>query len=230
MAGRVADIFDELTEDLRAERSRAMAMRYGLLGAVLLALVLGGFGGWKGWEWWQARQAQAYAVPYLDAMRTADALPADAGPARLAAADAFAKVAATAPAGYRTLARLREAGLRWDAGDTDAAYALWDRIGTDADADPLLRDLASLLWAQHAVDKAQPEAVVAHIRKLEGAGNVWGPLAREVDAELSLRLDEKEAARGLYRGLLVDPLATDGLRTRAGEMLVLLGGNPGARG
>ncbi len=226
----MADIFDELNEDLRAERARGLATRYGVLAGVLLLLVVGGVGGWKGWEWWQAHQSQAAAGPYIDAMQTADALPAGPDPARLPAADAFAKVAATAPAGYRALSLLREAGLRWDAGDPDAALAIWDRLSADAEAGPLLRDLSALLWAQHSVDKGDPAAIGARTAALETAGNVWRPLALEVDAQLALRQDDKDKATRLFRGLLVDPLATDGLRSRANGMLVLLGAKPEARG
>ena len=230
VAGSVADIFDELDEDLRAERNRAMARRYGVLAAAAAVLLAAGIGGWQGWEWYRGRQAQAAAGPYLAAMRAADSLPIGPDPARLTDAEAFAKVAAAAPAGYRTLARLREAALRWDAGDPDAALALWEKVSADADADPLLRDLGALLWAQHAVDKGDPAAITARTAKLEAAGNAWRPLAIEVDAYLALRLDDKEKAARLLRGLTIDPAATDGLRERATNLLAMLGVSPAARG
>ncbi|MEJ1979354.1 MAG: hypothetical protein WDN49_27910 [Acetobacteraceae bacterium] len=79
-------------------------------------------------------------------MHDADALPPGPSPTRLAIADAFAKVAASAPEGYRTLARLREAALRADAGDLNAALALWAQVADDSSANQMLRDLATLLW------------------------------------------------------------------------------------
>ncbi len=230
MAASVADIFDELNEDIRAERARAAAARYGVLGAVLLVLVVGGVGGWKGWEWWRDRQAQAVALPYSEAMRAADLLPAGPDPARLADADAFARIAATAPAGYRTLARLREAGLRWDAGDEPAALALWDKVSADGEADMLLRDLGNLLWAQHSVDAGDPAAIGARTAKLEASGNPWRALALEADAELAIRQDDKSRAATLLRVVIGDPLATDGLRSQAGGLLGLLGAGSDARG
>ena len=226
----MADIFDELDDDLRAERGRALARRYGGLAAAAAVLLAAAVGGWQGWQWYQGHRAQAAATPYLDAMRASDALPIGPDPARLTEADAFAKIAATAPVGYRTLARLREAALRWDAGDPDAAFALWDQVSADADADPLLRGLGSLLWAQHAVDKRDPAAITARTAKLEATGNAWRALAIEVDADLALRLDDKDKATRLLRGLTVDPLATDALRQRAGSLLLMLGADPAARG
>jgi hypothetical protein len=226
----VPDIFDELNEDLRAERARAMAKRYGLLGGIVLLLIVAGVGGWQGWMWHQRQLAAAAAAPFMDAMRMADALPPGPSPARLPAADAFAKVAATAPAGYRTLARLREAALRWDAGDTKAAFGLWDAVSADDAADPQLRELASLLWAQHAVDKGDPAAITARTSKLEATGNPWRPLAEEVDALVALRQNDKDKAGRLLRMVLGDPGAAEGLRGRANGLLTLLGIPAEARG
>ena len=226
----MADIFDELNEDLRAERARALGKRYGLLGGIVVLLVLAGVGGWEGWKWHQRQLAEAAAGPFMAAMRAADALPPGNDPARLPIADGFAKIAATAPAGYRTLARLREASLRWDAGDTAAALALWDDVSRDGDADPQLRDLASLLWAQHSVDKGEPASIGARTAKLEVTGNPWRPLAEEVDALVALRQDDKDKATRLLRAVMTDPMAADGLRGRASGLLTLLGAPPEARG
>jgi hypothetical protein len=221
---RLPDIFDELNEDLRAERARALFRRYGVLIVALVVLVVAGVGSWKGWEWWQDRQSLAAAGPYMQAMRMADDLPPGPSPARLPAADAFARLATTAPVGYRTLARLREASLRWDLGDTNAALALWDQVSADGQADPQLRDLGSLLWAQHSLDKGDPAAIAARTAKLEMAGNPWRALAQEVDALLAVKQNDNAKAIILLRALVSDPLAADGLRGRANGLLTLLGG------
>lgn len=225
----MADIFDELNEDLRAERARALASRYGVSAGAVLVAVLLGVGGWQGWRWWQDHQAAGAALPYTEAMHDADTLPPGATPARLAAADAFAHVAATAPAGYRGLALLREASLRWDAGDTVGALALWDRASADDGTDRTLRDLASLLWAQHQLDAGDPALVAARVKPLQAPGNPWRPMAQEVDALLALRNGDKAGATKLLRGLAEDPNSAQGVRGRASGLLTLLG-NTEARG
>ncbi len=222
----MADIFDELNEDLRAERARALARRYGVAAAAALVVVLAGVGGWQGWEWWQGRRAEAVAGPFLAA---SGVLTPGAAPGRATDPDAFARIAKDGPAGYRTLALLQEAALRWDAKDQSAALALWNQVSTDGD-DVLLRDLASLLWAQHSVDAGDPAAIAARTAKLEAPANVWRPLAQEVDAMVALRQADKDKAIRLLRGLLTDPLAADGLRLRASELLVALGAPAEARG
>ena len=77
----------------------------------------------------------------------------------------------SAPEGYRTLARLREAALKADAGDLPGALALWDQVAADASADPLLRDLASLLWAEHQIDSGDPALLEARLKALAAPEN-----------------------------------------------------------
>ena len=219
----MTDIFDELNEDLRAEKARDLAKRYGALGAAALVLVLAGVGGWQGWRWYQDREATKAALPYLAAMAQADALPPGPTPARTIAADAFAKVAADAPTGYRTLARLREAALLSDAGNLPGALALYDAIAQDTAVDQTLRDLATLLWAQHQIDAGDPAAIQSRLKTIEGADNPWRSLAKEADALLALRRDDKDAAMTMLRALSSDTTAADGVRGRASALLTLLG-------
>ena len=62
-------------------------------------------------------------------MNLADATAAGSSEAnRTAGIAAFAQLAAKAPEGYATLARLREAALKADAGDLAGAAALWDQV------------------------------------------------------------------------------------------------------
>ena len=219
----VTDIFDELNQDMRAERARALAKRYGALGIAASVLVVAGVGAWQGWRWYQDREAAQAALPYLAAMTQADALPNIPTPARTIAADAFGHVAATAPAGYRTLARLRQAALLSDAGNLPGALALYDAVAQDGDVDPILRDLATLLWAQHQIDQGDPATIASRLKTIEGAENPWHSLAKEADALLALRRDDKDAAMTMLRALSTDPTAAEGVRGRAGGLLTLLG-------
>ena len=220
----VADIFDEMNDELRAERARAMAFRYGGLALAALAVVLLGFGGYSAWQWNQQRQSAAAAVPFIAAMTTADALPTSGpAPARKQAAEAFAQVAATAPGGYQTLARLREAGLQADAGQLDAASRLWDQVAGDTSVDPLLRNLADLLWVQHQIDAGDPVAITARVQALDAADNPWRPLAEEARAMLALRQGDKPATLRILHSLADDQTVAATVRTRATGLLTILG-------
>jgi len=227
----VADIFDEVNEDLRAERAKRFALRYGWLLALLVLLFIAGVGAWQGWHWYQGRQVNEVAAAYLRAMRDAGGPAPSEGqptPSRTAAMAEFDRLANAAPEGYRSLARLRGAALHAGSGDLPGAFAAWDRLSADTTADPLLRDLANLMWVQHQVDAGDPAAVEGRLQPLIAPGNPWRPLALESQAWLAIRTGRTDQARDTLRQLAADPMAPDGVRGRANGLLVRLGETPAA--
>ena len=223
----VADIFDEVNEDLRAERAKQFALRYGWLAALAAVALVAGVGGWQAWRWQAGRQASEVASAFLGAMREASG-PAvaegQATPGRAAAMATFDRLAATAPEGYQSLARLRSAALHVSTGDLPGALAIWDKLSADTAADPLLRGLADLLWVQHQVDAGDPAAVEGRLQPLVASGNPWRPLALENQALLALRTGRSDAARDTLRQLAADATAPDGVRGRANGLLARLNG------
>src|ERR1019366_9355116 len=73
MGKNVSDIFDEVDEELRAERAKKLLQRYSglIIGAAILLVVA--VGAWKAMQWYQARETARVADSYLAAMRAADA-------------------------------------------------------------------------------------------------------------------------------------------------------------
>lgn len=221
------DIFDEVEEDLRADRARALLARYGILIIAAALLVIAGAGGWEAWRWHQKQVNEQAATAYIAAMRTADALPGGGRtqPDKRAASEAaFAKVVATSPEGYRTLARLREAALKADGGDLSGAEDLWDQVSGDGSADPLLRDLATLLWAQHQPESADPTGMRARLKPLTAPDNAWHGLALEQSALIDMHAGAVDQARDTLRQLAADATAPQGVRDRANGLLARLGG------
>ncbi len=225
---RVVDIFDEVSEDLRADKAQALLKRYGVLLVLAAVLVVVAVAGWQAWRWRQTQQANAVATSYLDAMRNSAGPPAGDGatPSRDQAVQQFAALAATAPEGYRTLARLRAAALRATTGDLPGALGLWDQVSADTQADPLLRDVANLMWVQHQVDQGDPAAVEGRLAPLVADGNPWRPLALEQRALLLMRIGQDARARDTLKALQADAAAPDGVRGRAAGLLTRLGGAP----
>jgi hypothetical protein len=219
----VVDIFDEVEEDLRAERAQRLVKQYGGLIVGLALLIVLAAAGWQVWGWWQAKQDMAAASAYMRAMSLADRAGPGAQQQPPEAAAAFAALASRAPDGYATLARLREAALKADAGDLAGAAALWDQVAADTSADPLLRDLASLLWARRQLDKADPSLLEARLRALTAPDNPWRPLAEEAEGLLDIRSGKTDAAKAIFRRLAEDPAAPEGVRGRASGLLARLG-------
>jgi hypothetical protein len=217
----VPDIFDEVEEDLRAERAKRLLNRYGglLAGAALLALLA--VAGVQGWRWWEERAAMAAAEGYLAAARSASEEGTDAA----VAARRFAAVAAEAPAGYRTLARLRAAALRVEAGERDAALAEWDALARDGAVDATYRDLATVLWGTHALEGDDAAAAVeARMAPLAEGNGAFRASAAELRALAALKRGETDAARRWFGALSRDGAAPEGVRDRAGRVLSGIGG------
>jgi hypothetical protein len=220
----VPDIFDEVEEELRAERTRQFLTRYA--GAIVAAavLVVALVAGWQGWRWYQARRDQAAAATYITAMLEA----ADTGPnsaaAHAASLAAFNQLAQRAPAGYRTLARLRAAALEAAVGHLPQALALWNSVATDSSADSLLRDLAELLWTQHQIDTADPGTLEARLKPLAEPNDPWHAMATEQLALVALRQGKTAEAKRMLTALTNDVTAPEGVRQRATAVLAQLPG------
>lgn len=219
----MVDIFDEVDEELRAERMQEYLKKYGGLLFAAALLVIGGVAGWKGWGWYQERQDMTAATLYLSAASRTEAAGV-AGPDRAAAIAAFQAVAVQAPEGYRVLARLREAASRAESGDLQTASALWDQVAADGSADPLLRDLASLTWCLWHADKGDPALLEGRLKPLAAPGNTWRSLALEQLALLDLRQGRTEAAKAQLKKLAEDTTAPRGVRGRASALVARVGG------
>ena len=99
----MSDIFQEVDEEVRREQLTKLWQRYGNYIVALCIIVVAGVGAWRGYQWWEAKQAAQAGAAFEQA-----ATLAEAGKHQEAEA-AFAKLAIDGTAGYRVLARLRQA-------------------------------------------------------------------------------------------------------------------------
>jgi hypothetical protein len=216
----VVDIFDEIDEELRAERAQRLLRRYAGLIVVVALLIVGSAAGWEAWRYYQAKQDMLAAQHYMGAVGLANS-PGAGGNQAIINGD-FETLASTAPEGYRTLSRLQGAAFKAQHGDLKAALDLWNAVATDTSADPLLRDLATLLLCQHQIDTGDPALLAARLKALAEPGNAWRPLAQEQLALLDLRQGKTEAAKTALRALVQDVTAPNGVRERAAALLAQL--------
>ena len=213
------DLFDEVQEDLRAERMQRLLRRYGslLTGAALLVVL--GVAGFQGWRWWEGREAQATAERFLATTQAAAAAGADDA----AVAAEFRRIASAAPSGYAVLARLRAAALLASAGDRAAALATWDGIARDTGTEQIYRDLATLLWGLHALEGGDLAMIESRLAPLAAPGGPWRFSAEEVRALAAIRRGEIDQARRSLTALAGDGAAPEGVRQRASRLLPGLG-------
>ena len=215
----MVDIFDEVDEDLRAERAARLLKKYAWVIIALAVATVGATAGWQLWTRYQNQQDAAAASRFIavhNAIETGGSAKSDQLPI-------LDQLAASAPQGYKTLARLRAADLKAGAGDLAGAIAMWNGIAADANADGLLRDYASLTSIQHQLDQGDPAQLEARLKPLTDSNNAWSSLAREQLALLSLRQGKLDDARKSLQALSIEIDAPSGLRARAGALLAGLG-------
>lgn len=217
----MADIFDEVSADLQAERARALFVRYGGVLVVAFILVLAGVGIY---QWNKARvqkEDQRVAALFITATNAASTTMTDL--ARRTAIQDFQTVEQQNHPAYTALAKLNEASLRYDGGDRAGALILWDQVAGDGSIPASLRDLSMLLWVQHQVDSADPALLAGRLSPLLAPSNEWHALASEEMALLELRQGQTAEARDRLSALEADATASNNVRARASALLAGLG-------
>jgi hypothetical protein len=207
-AGSVADIFQEVDEEVRRERLNKLWQRYGnyLIAACLLVIVA--VAAWRGYEWWETKKAVEAGAAFEQAVTLADA-----GKHQEAEA-AFAKVASDGTAGYRVLARLREAAELGRA-DRKAAIKAYDEIAADGGVGQVVRDLANLRAGFLQVDTASYGDMRARLEPLTGADRAFRHSGRELLALSAWKEGDMGAARQWTDMIITDPQTPSGARNRA---------------
>lgn len=204
----MADIFQEVDEEVRRERLEKLWQRYGNLVIAGCILVVVAVGAWRGYEWWQEKKAAESGSAFEAAVTLAEA-----GKHQEAEA-AFAKLAADGSAGYRPLARLREAA---ELAHTDKAAAVkaYDEIATDKSAGQVIDELAALRAGFLLVDTAPYSEIRARLEPLTGADKSFRHSARELLALSAWKSGDMAAARQWTDMIIADPQTPQGTRTRA---------------
>jgi hypothetical protein len=214
----VADIFQEVDEEIRREQLRKLWQRYGNLIVALCILIVVAVGGWRGYEWWQAKKAGEAGTAFEQAVTLAEA-----GKHKEAEA-AFAKLAVDGSASYRVLSRLREAAELAQT-DKKAAIADYDKMAADKSTGQVIRDLAAVRAGFLLVDTAPYSEMRQRLGPLTGPGRTFRHSARELLALSAWKAGDINAARQWTDMMIGDPETPAGTRSRAELLSELIAAN-----
>jgi hypothetical protein len=204
----VTDIFQEVDEEVRREQLKKLWERYGgyLIAACIVVVI--GVGGWRGYQWWQAKQAAQSGAAFEQAVTLAES------GKHQEAATAFAELSADGTAGYRVLARLREAA-ELATTDRKAAIAAYDAIAGDSRAGQVVQDLAAVRAGFLLVDTAPYPEIVQRLEAVAAPDRAFRHSAREILALSAWKSGDMAAARRWTEMIMADPQTPPGQRSRA---------------
>ena len=211
----MADVFNEVEEQLRSARYADLARRgWPYAAAALAAALLVALGAW-GWSAHLQSQDAAASRDYAQALAALDRRDT-------AAADAaFGRVASEGRAGYRALALMQQAALRLQARKPDAAVALFDQAAK-ADSDPAVADAAALKAAYVAMNTAPLAQTQSRLQPLLAAGRPYRSMAREALAMAKLAAGRNADARSDFQLLALQQDASDDARARAHAAVAMI--------
>ena len=211
----MSELFDEVSEDVRREQLKKLWDQYSILiiGAAFLVIVA--VAGWRGYEYLQAKKAATIGAAFDKAIELSDQ-------GKHAEAEAaFNNIAATAPSGYRMLARLR-AAAEVAGRDPQAAVKIYDEIATDRSADALEQSLAKIRAASLLVDAASYADMLKRLEPETAPEAAFRHTARELLALSAWRANDTTAARKWLDLIANDAETPPGLRSRAEAIQALL--------
>jgi len=202
---------EEVTEEVRRDRLFAAFRKYGWIGGLVVLGIVGG----AAWNEWQKSQAAARAQGFGDAMLEA----LDTG-GTVERREAMAAVPAD---GNQTA--IRALMLAADPADDKAAVlAALDALIADAAQPEIYRDMAQLRRVMVAGGDMPLTDRRAALESISAPGRAFRTLAAEQLAYLLIEEGKKDEAIAALTALMQDQEAPQGLRGRAGQVIVALGG------
>lgn len=212
MAGhyQMADIFDEIDEELKQDRAKQVWARYGKYVVSAAVAVVLGVGASQGFTAWKQSQAEASADLYSQAIASDDAVTMlEAGLGDLTD-------------GYALLGRFQIAAGKAGDGDAAAAEGVYLEIAADASVDALYRDAATLLSVMNAPESSNSSDLQDRLEPLANGSGPWRPLALELSAALDLKAGDRDAASAKLQEIIELEGAPPELRQRAAQLARVL--------
>jgi hypothetical protein len=210
----VADIFQEVDEDLRRDKALAFWKKYQnhIIGFAIIAVVA--TAGFSGWRYYKQQKIEANGAAYLQAMQVLEKDPK-------AAAAQFETLAKDG-GGFAVLARFQQANQALKDGDKPKAAEQFTAIAHDGAVDKPLKDLAAVLGGLAWLDAGKAEDAAKLVEPLTGDGEPYRYSALEIQAQAVLAGGDRAKAKKIYeqlKQLSALPNAPQGVSARAQIML-----------
>jgi hypothetical protein len=211
----VSELFDEVDEDVRRDQLKRIWDQYSIYIVAAALLVIAAVGGWRGYQYLEGKKAAEAGAAFDHAVELSDQ------DKHAEAEAAFNSLAATAPSGYRMLARLR-AAAEVASHDPQAAVKLYDDISADRSVGASERELAKVRAAGLLLETAGYPAMLERLESAAAPEATFRHTARELLALSAWRANDTAAARKWLDLIANDGDTPQGMRSRAEALQALL--------
>lgn len=189
----MADIFQEVDEDLRRDTASALWAKYQNLVYGLVAAIILGTAGVTGWQIYDRQARENAGVAYLTALQQAQQDPKSA--------EQVLGELAHAGGPFANLVRFDVAHEALKAGNKQGALDLFTAMAADADLEAPFKGAAALMGGYVALDLGKADAAVALAQPLTGDGQPYRLSALEITGLAAYANGDKAKAKAIYQGL-----------------------------
>ena len=211
----MSELFDEVDEDVRRDQLKKLWDQYSIYIVAGALLIIAAVGGWRGYEYLEAKKAAEAGAAFDRASELSEQNK------HAEAEAAFTDLAARAPSGYRTLARLRAAAEVANR-DPQAAVKLYDEMSNDRSIGAPEQDLAKVRAAQLLLETAGYPNMLSRLEPATAPAATFRHTARELLALSAWRANDTAAARQWLDLIANDGETPPSLRSRAEALQSLL--------
>ncbi len=206
----MADIFDEINEELKKERMTALWQRYGRYVIAFVIVIVGGVSLIQGFSYYTQKRDARSANVFFDAILSDD-VSAKLETAKEELSD-----------GYVLLAEFRLAATLAENDQAAEAEQHYLSIAARDDIQQIYRDIALLLSVMQAPESTQLSDLQTRLDPLISSVSPLKGLALEQAAALDVRRGNKEAAIKKLNELVALTDIPASLRQRASQILTVL--------
>ncbi len=189
----MADIFEEVDEDLRRDTAAALWAKYQNLVYGAVALIILGTAGVTGWQIYDRNAREAAGVEYLGALQRVSQDP-KAAPELLGQL-----IHADGP--FANLARFDLVHASLQAGDKAKALELLSGMANDPSFAAPLKGMAALMGGYVALDLGKADAALALAQPLVAEGQPYRLSAIEITGLAAFASGDKAKAKEIFQGL-----------------------------
>ena len=207
----------EVDENLRRDRARDFAKKYGswLIGALVLFLIASG-----GFIYWQQvkEQRAEHQVEQLS-----EVFKSIGSGDTTSVSKQLDDLSQSGSKGVRATALFTRAAVAIQQNDTKLAVAKYREIAGDSGLPKPYRDIALIRQTALEFDQIQPQEVIARLQPLAKAGDPWFGTAGEMTAMALIKQGKKSDAAQLFAAIARDPNVPPSLRARSVQIAGSLG-------